>query len=120
MIKDKHLKRFCLIWLAMFVGTMLAMLAGCATSDTARYVERNCPTKRVEGAEAYRVVRERILTDDKHVYIVGNCWRDAQAVAEWCRVQGIKYEEVYEANHVYLRVNGKRIEYIDGVGLVAR
>lgn len=112
MIKDRHLKKICLIYLACFIG--------CASADMARYVTRHCPVKRVYDDEAFHVVLEDIKYDGNHVYIVGNCWRDAMAIAEWCKVNGIEFEQKWSKNHTWLKINGKDVEYIDGIGVVAR
>lgn len=96
------------------------ILSGCASVGSAQYVVRHCPVKRVAGEDACRVVRDRVYYDGKRVYIVGNCWRDAQAVARWCKALDISYTEKSKGNHVWLEIDGARIEYIDGIGLVRR
>ena len=103
----------------MFAGTLLALLTGCATTAD-RYVIRHCPVKRVYDEEAYRVVRDEIYYENGHVPIIGNCWRDSISVGYWCKGEGIDCKQRYEENHSWLEVDNKRIEYIDGVGLVAR
>ena len=94
------------------------ILSGCASVGSAQYVVRHCPVKRVYGEEADKVVREKIYYDGKRVYIVGNCWRDAQSIARWCDSQGIEYTEKSKGNHVWLEIDGQAVEYIDGIGIV--
>ena len=106
------------------------ILSGCASTEPDRYVVRNCPVKRVYGEEADRVVKEKIYYDGKHVFTVGNCWRDAQSIAKWCDSQGIEYKEqavsvkygkrTIRNGHVNLVINNSTIEYIDGLGVVRK
>ena len=105
----------------------LAIVTGCVTGDVSkqavkgsRWVVRNCPVERVYADEADRVVRENIYFENGRVPIIGNCWRDTEAVGKWCKTQGVSCHQAYKGNHSWLVVGGEVVEYVDGVDLIRR
>lgn len=77
---------------AILLGALLGIVTGCATSDPARIISRNCPVKRVYGEEASRICAKGSDWNGGKVYVVGVCWYDAQAITKWARAQGIECE----------------------------
>ena len=129
MISDRHLKRICLIWLAMLTGTMLALLTGCcSTTDPARIVSRTCPAKRIYDDEMMKAYRERCHFDGKNYLMTSNCKWNADSLALFCKHSGIPYEhkavdakydgKTIQRGHQCIVVGGTMIEYIDGHGVV--
>jgi len=114
-----------LIIAAILAGLTVALVTGgCATTDNAKYIERHCPIRRVSGDLQARIVRDGIYYDARHCYMIGNCWRDANAICRWAKSKGIKCDTLYvdNGNHVVVVPEGSayRLEYIDGLGLVRK
>jgi len=84
------LKHIALIFIASMCG-------GCATTDTARRIQRQCPTKFVYGEEAAREVAKGYEWTSGDVKLTGHCLFDSSRVCDWSRKQGIscgiKYED---------------------------
>ena len=114
----------------LVITALAILLTGCATCDPAKYIERHCPVKRVYGEASDHVVRNSIYFDDKHCYMVGNCWRDSIAIARWAQAQGIPCTTLPEAvkvgrriitgGHVYVVPDGSAyyLDYVDTLGIV--
>jgi len=110
-----------LILLGMGIGCAITDTARRVQTDPARFIQRNCPTKRVGGDEADHIVMKGIYFDERHCYIVGNCWRDANAICKWAISKGIECRTLSldNGNHIVVWPVGSRsvLQYIDGVGL---
>ena len=125
MNKDLIKKGFIIFSGGIAVGMILS---GCASTDPARYIQRNCPVKRVYGDEAMRVSRERLHYDGKYAYMTDSCLFNSISYARFCDSEGIEYTEdrvmvkygkrLIPNGHVRLVVNGSIIEYRDGLGTV--
>ena len=105
------------------------MAVGCATTDTARRIQRQCPVKRVHGVEASRAVLAGTEYKGGHVLVIGECFHDAQAVCSWARAQGIECDtvtvdakygrKVIKNGHLTVDPGGKYyIDYVDNIGII--
>ena len=106
---------------------LLALVAGRATTDPARHIERNCPTKRVYGDELDEAVRDLDkwqLGDKVRVGGDGYCTHNAKAVKRWAEAKGMPCEIVdeYHGTHWAVHPVGSKytISWVDYVGLVRR
>ena len=48
------------------ITALCVLLTGCATCDPAKYIERHCPVKYVEGDEADIIMRDKLYFDDRY------------------------------------------------------
>ena len=102
----------------------------CATCDPAKYIERHCPVKYVEGDEADIIMRDKLYFDDRYCYVTEHCWWNANAISRWARAQGVPCATLPKAvkvgskwitgGHVYVQPEGSAyyLDYVDSIGIV--
>jgi len=102
----------------------LLLIAGCATSDPARYIERHCPIQRVYGDELDEAVRDRgkwKLGDKVKVGGDGYCTFNSMGIKDWAEAVGMPCKIVSEqrGNHWAVHPLGSRycVDYVDYLGI---
>ena len=104
-------------WLALIL-----LLTGCTTIDPARTITRHCPIEYVDydSPLLLKAIEQQKGYKGGKVYVTENCWHNAVVICKWALAQGIDCMVVGTGNHCYVLAGDKRIDYVYGVGLVAR
>ena len=102
---------------------LLGMGVGCATTDTARRIERECPTKRISYEDEellLKAIKQRHGYTHGYVYVTGNCWHNSIVIAQWAKAQGMNVKSRAGGNHAWVHCPDSKydVEYRDGVGIV--
>jgi len=106
-----------------FLIFLCGVAFGCATTDTARRIERECPVKRIgyEDEELLlKAVKQRHGYTHGYVYVTENCWHNSIVIAQWAKAQGLNVRARAGGNHgwVYCPDSLYDVEYQDGIGIV--
>ena len=96
---------------------------GCATTDTARLIERQCPTKRISYDDEellLKAIEQRKGYTHGYVYVTENCWHNSIVIAQWAKAQGMNVVSKARGNHARVHCPDSLydVEYMDGIGIV--
>lgn len=118
--------------------SLCIMLAGISVQrvdarDTARFIRRNCPIKRVDTEEEYQqAVQDGPEWKGGKVRVIGECTFDARAIKSWAEAHGIKCNIASTVayygrrkipnGHWTVVPEGSKytLDYVENVGVVSR